>query len=286
MLISKNKRTMTLIIVIFVLLVLSFCIAWDNSALELNSLTITSKDIPVAFDGFRIAHISDPHNAKFGDNNIQLIDLLQKAAPDIIVITGDLVDSRKTNISIALHFAEEAINIAPCYYVPGNHEARILEYDELKNGLMDLGVSVLENDALELTRTDDSVLLLGLQDPSFFTDHLFGDERAVTDRNLRSLMQDNHVYTILLSHRPELFDIYAKYDINLIFSGHAHGGQFRIPFIGGLAAPNQGLFPEYDAGMYTKGNTSMIVSRGIGDSVIPFRLNNPPEVILVELQKH
>ena len=90
-------------------------------------------------------------------------------------------------------------------------------------------------------------------------------------------------YTILLSHRPELFETYAQNNVDLVFSGHAHGGQFRIPFVGGIVAPNQGLFPEYDAGMYTEGNTNMVVSRGIGNSVIPFRLNNRPEVILVEL---
>jgi predicted MPP superfamily phosphohydrolase len=90
-------------------------------------------------------------------------------------------------------------------------------------------------------------------------------------------------FTLLLSHRPEMFDTYVEKDVDLVFSGHAHGGQFRIPFVGGVFAPNQGLFPKYDSGIYSEGNTTMVVSRGIGNSAFPFRINNRPEVILVEL---
>ena len=93
------------------------------------------------------------------------------------------------------------------------------------------------------------------------------------------------IFTILLSHRPEYFETYVEAGLDLVLSGHAHGGQFRLPFAGGLAAPNQGLFPEYDSGLYTEGSTNMVVSRGIGNSVIPVRFNNRPEVIIVELQK-
>ncbi len=102
---------------------------------------------------------------------------------------------------------------------------------------------------------------------------------------LSELMSDNDKYTLLLSHRPELFEVYVKCGADLVLSGHAHGGQFRLPFVGGLVAPNQGLFPEYDAGLYTEGNTNMVVSRGVGNSILPFRFNNRPEVILIELEK-
>ena len=94
----------------------------------------------------------------------------------------------------------------------------------------------------------------------------------------------NEQYTILLSHRPELFDVYVEYDMDIVFSGHAHGGQFRLPFIGGLVAPNQGLFPKYDAGLFVEDNTHMIVSKGIGNSIIPMRFNNRPEVIVITLK--
>ena len=91
-------------------------------------------------------------------------------------------------------------------------------------------------------------------------------------------------YTILLSHRPELFDLYVETEMDLVFSGHAHGGQFRLPFVGGLVAPNQGFFPKYDAGQFNEENTTMIVSRGVGNSIIPIRFNNRPEIVLVTLR--
>ena len=112
---------------------------------------------------------------------------------------------------------------------------------------------------------------------------MFGEVPAMASTKLKNLIDDESGYTILLSHRPELFETYMDGGIDLVFSGHAHGGQFRLPFIGGLVAPNQGMFPKYDAGLYTDGGTSMVVSRGIGNSIIPFRFNNRPEIVLVEL---
>ena len=123
-----------------------------------------------------------------------------------------------------------------------------------------------------------------MEDSSFVTDYLFGDSETVTKDVLSELISDEDVFTILLSHRPELFDAYVECKADLVFSGHAHGGQFRLPFIGGIVAPNQGLFPEYDAGQFKEGSTNMIVSRGIGNSILPFRVNNRPEIVLVELK--
>ena len=246
-------------------------------------MCISSKDIPLSYDGFRIVHISDLHNTEIGKNNADLLEMLRLSNPDMIAITGDLLDSRKTDIPAALHFIEEAVKIAPCYYVTGNHEARIKEYDEFRNSLTALGVAVMEDASIELTQNGEAITLLGVNDPSFQTDYLFGDTGTIMNFKLQELTKENHGFTVLLSHRPELFDIYVENAIDLVLSGHAHGGQFRIPLAGGLFAPNQGLFPQYDAGVYTEKNTSMIVSRGIGNSIIPFRINNPPEIILIEL---
>ena len=129
----------------------------------------------------------------------------------------------------------------------------------------------------------ETIVLLGVNDPSFQTDYLFGDSETVMQSKLQEIINEEDTYTILLSHRPELFKVYTESKVNLVLSGHAHGGQFRIPFMGGLVAPNQGLFPKYDAGLYTEENTNMIVSRGIGNSILPFRFNNRPEVILIDL---
>ena len=277
---TKKK---TICILSGILLILIVWTAWGNIALELNTYTMSSRGLPDAFDGYRIAQVSDLHNAEFGDGNQRLLDMLREAEPDMIAITGDLIDSRKTNIAVALAFAEEAVRIAPCYYVSGNHEARVLEYRELKAGLEAAGVTVLDDARVEIEISGKSITIIGVNDPSFLADYLTSDA-AVMDRKLSELSSEGASFTILLSHRPELFDTYAAHEMDLVLTGHAHGGQFRLPLIGELIAPNQGLFPKYDDGLYSEGNTNMIVSRGLGNSVIPFRFNNRPEVVLIELK--
>ena len=282
--IAKKKKFIFLAVAAAVLVALVIWIAWGNTALELNTYTISSSKLPQSFDGYRIAHVSDLHNTEMGKDNEKLLVMLRDADPDMIAITGDLIDSRNTDIEVALQFIREAVKIAPCYYVTGNHEARVNEYGELKAGMEAAGVTVLEDAKFEISIDGETIMLIGVNDPSYQTDYLFGDSETVMDTKLEELHTEDDVFTILLSHRPELFDIYADHGMDLILSGHAHGGQFRLPFIGGLVAPNQGLFPEYDAGIYTEGNTNMLVSRGIGNSILPFRINNRPEVILIELQ--
>ena len=200
-----KKRPIKLCAISILFFTLLIWTIWGNTALTVNNIKISSSRIPATFSGFRIAQVSDLHNAQFGKGNKKLLELLSESKPDIIAITGDLVDAGHTNIGVALDFAKEAVNIAPVYYVTGNHEASLSQYNELKTGLE----------------------------------------------------------TILLSHRPELFESYARCNIDLVLSGHAHGGQFRLPFIGGLIAPNQGLFPKYDAGLFTNGSTMIICSGGL-----------------------
>lgn len=281
---KKKKRIITIAVVAAVLLALIIWTAWGNTALELNRYTISSDRLPKAFDGYRIAHVSDLHNTEMGKDNEKLLTMLREADPDIIAITGDIIDSRNTDIDIALQFTRTAMEIAPCYYVTGNHEARLSEFDKLKEGMIELGVAVLEDGRINLEQSGETISLLGVSDPSFQTDYLFGDSETVMQSKLHEITNEEDTYTILLSHRPELFEVYTESKVDLVLSGHAHGGQFRIPFVGGLVAPNQGLFPKYDAGIYTEENTNMIVSKGIGNSILPFRFNNRPEVILIELE--
>ena len=257
---------------------------WGNTALMTNAVAISSSRIPAAFSGFRIAQVSDLHNAEFGKNNAELLKLLSESRPDIIVITGDLIDANHTDVGIALGFAQESVRIAPTYYVTGNHEAASQQYDTLKAGLEEEGVIVLEDEAISLERGGETISLIGLADPDFTVKgEMFGEAPVMVSAKLKNLNDGEGKYTIMLSHRSELFETYVNCGIDLVFAGHAHGGQFRLPFIGGVIAPNQGLFPKYDAGLYTDGGTSMVVSRGIGNSIIPFRFNNRPEIVLVEL---
>ena len=277
------KRKHNIIAIVAVIITICCWIGWANTALEINEYKIIHDQIPESFSGFRIAQVSDLHNAELGNGNENLLAMLSQSNPDMIVLTGDLIDSRHTDIEIALDFAGKAVQIAPVYYVTGNHEARVSEYEQLKTGLTDLGVTVLESQKVQITRDGESITLMGIQDPSFSTDYLFGDAESVSRQAITSLQNASDGYTVLLSHRPELFDLYVDAGIDLVFSGHAHGGQFRLPFVGGLVAPNQGFFPKYDAGQFIEENTTMVVSRGVGNSIIPIRVNNRPEIIVATL---
>ena len=282
---KKWNKKHWLCVIAICLVVISVWIVLGNTNLEITECYVTSARIPDSFDCFEIAQISDLHNAEFGDENKDLLVLLSQIKPDVIALTGDLVDSRHTDIDIALDFAGKAVHIAPVYFVTGNHEARVPEYGELKTGLVDLGVTVLENQKVQISKDGESITLMGIQDPSFRTDYLFGDTESVSRQAITSLQNESDGFTVLLSHRPELFDLYVDTGVDLVFSGHAHGGQFRLPFVGGLVAPNQGFLPKYDAGQFIEENTTMIVSRGVGNSIIPFRINNPPEIVVVELKR-
>lgn len=256
--------------VLLIFLALLLWTLWGNTALMVTEYAIADAEIPAAFDGFRIAQVSDLHNAEFGEKNERLLALLEETQPDMIAITGDMIDSRRTDLEAAVTFAREAVKIAPTYYVPGNHEARLpAEYTALKTALSELGVVVLENESLLLTRQDAAITLAGLMDPDFGL-----PEPELTAEH----------YQVVLSHRPELLDKYAGEGLDLVFTGHAHGGQFRLPFIGGLFAPHQGFFPEYTSGVHTQGDTSMVISRGLGNSLFPLRFNNRPELIVVTLE--
>lgn len=261
-------------------------LAWGNRALTVTRLTVESQQLPAPFSGFRIAQVSDLHNAQFGPDNQDLLALLEAEHPDLILLTGDLVDSRRTDLEIAIAFGTRAAQIAPTYYVPGNHEARLSHQDleTLRQGLESGGVTVLENRSEPLERDGAYITLAGVYDPNFYTDYLMNDSALVMDSLLSGQDLEEQDYTVLLSHRPELLDTYAAHPVDLVFAGHAHGGQIRLPGIGGLAAPDQGLFPKYDAGLYTQEGTQMVVSRGLGNSIFPLRVNNRPELVLVELK--
>lgn len=282
---KTKKKFIVLAAIVAILILLIIWIAYGNTDLEIYKYNVKSEDIPSEFDNFRIVQISDLHNAEFGENNEKLLLMLKQADADIIAITGDMIDSRNTDVDVAISFAQKAVNIAPVYYVNGNHESRVLgEYEKLKQGLTDAGVTILENSSADITIGDEAITLIGINDPTFRMDIVDDTMEQNIAHQLVNVIPDNDNYKVLLAHRPEYFDVYAG-KVDLVLSGHAHGGQFRIPFIGGLVAPGQGFFPEYYEGSHIKENTEMIVSRGIGNSIIPFRINNKPEIIVAELTK-
>ncbi len=278
-----NKKVKYILISCVVLILFSAWLLWANKALSAREFIIEDEKIPASFNGFTIAHVSDLHNESFGSGNEKLLALIKEAEPDIIALTGDIIDSSRDNIRVVVEFVTKALEIAPIYYVTGNHEPRTVENNALLNFIEDAGVDMLDNESLSLIREEESISLYGINDPSFVSDYLLGEEPVVS--SLLEGLEKKDGFSILLSHRPEFFDLYAEHGFDLVLSGHAHGGQFRLPFIGGMIAPGQGLFPKYDSGLYQKDGTSMIVSRGLGKSIIPLRFNNRPEVIFITLKE-
>lgn len=282
--IEKKKEKWYALITIVVIIVATVIIL-GNYDVETYKYNIKSEKIPESFDGFRIAQVSDLHNAEFDKYNSTVLQPIFLSRPNIIVITGDMIDSRNTDVDVALSFAQKAVNIAPVYYINGNHESRVPEeYEELKKGLIEAGITVLENESVDITVGEDTITLIGINDPGFRMELVDDTMEQNVAHQLMKVIPDNDNYKVILAHRPEYFDVYAG-NVDLVLSGHAHGGQFRIPLVGGLVAPGQGFFPEYYEGSYIKDNTEMIVSRGVGNSIIPFRINNKPEIIVAELTK-
>lgn len=275
-----NEKMNKILKAIFVIFAVWFSfllwIVYQNKNIQITKYDITNSKIPKSFDKFRIVQISDYHNGTFTRNNEKLIQKLSNCNPDIIVITGDLFDGKDEDFSLCFDLTERLIKLAPVYFVTGNHEKSIKEYQDLKQHLEEIGVTVLEDEITPIERNGESISLLGIQDLNF-------QKKMKNIQNvIQGLMKEN-TYNILLSHRPEIFEDYVSSNVDLVFTGHTHGGQFRIPFIGGIYAPHQGFFPKYDAGLFVKNNTTMIINRGLGQSSIPLRFNNNPEIVLVEL---
>lgn len=274
----KLKR---IFIIVCVIAIAAVYLYWGNNSITVSRCSVSSDKLPDSFDGYRIVQISDLHNKDFGSG---LIEKITELEPDIIVITGDLIDSYSTQTEVAAQFVEDATDIAPVYFITGNHESRLPgEYEFLRNEMEKNGVDVLDGKTLTLEKGGDEISLSGIDDPTFFGSSVLGENEILFNETLASLACDG--FGILLSHRPELLDLYAENGFDLVFSGHAHGGQIRLPFIGGIFAPAQGFFPEYTDGIYESGETSMIVSRGLGNSLFPFRIGNRPEIVLCELEK-
>lgn len=277
---KKKLRWMIVLIIVIAILV---WMIWGNITVGVTRYSVENERLPAVFDHYKIAVVSDLHNAELGEDNKRLVSAIEKEKPDMIAITGDLVDSGRTDIGVAENLIRQLAMTAPCYYVTGNHEAWIGEqYQKLEKILLNEGVVILHDQSVSMTKNDETIQIVGLDDPDF-TDRDSSIQESMLERKLEE-MELTGGFCILLSHRPEVFNAYVAENIDLVLCGHAHGGQFRIPGVGGLVAPNQGLLPKYDAGEYSENNTTMIVSRGIGNSVIPVRINNRQEIVVVELR--
>lgn len=277
---TKKQKYIKLAITLSIVIVIILFCNFQNKHLETTHYTYAAEQLGADLEGYRIVQISDLHNAKFGKNNQKLVDRIRECEPDMIVLTGDLVDSNHTNVDRAVQFVDEIVKICPVYYVTGNHEYWLekSEYDELMDGLIGAGVVILDDQVVEISRGDAKFRLVGLDDKSLADGTLLNNTHNVVHED-----SDEREFTVVLAHEPQYFARYAGTGVDLVLSGHAHGGQFRLPFVGGIVAPDQGFLPEYTAGEYYMNGIEMIVSRGLGNSVIPVRLFNYPEIVCVEL---
>ncbi len=243
---------------------------WENTHFVVTEYEYKNAGVPEEMDGLRILQLSDWHGQSYGKDNRRLLEAVRNCKADVIMITGDLIDSTFTDTEKALAFAKALTEIAPVYYCTGNHEHR-LKAARLRQFLRDLtdgGVHVLTDDTMPFY----GGTLVGLRDP--------GGKK----HTLRRLVKDRapQEFILLMSHKPHYFENYLEAD--LVLTGHAHGGQVRLPWIGGLYAPGQGWLPEYTKGFYTMENTTMLVSRGIGNSHRIPRVFHFPELVLLTIR--
>lgn len=255
----------------------------QNNLISITEVKITSSKIPSSFKGYKILQISDLHNKQFGDNQDVLIQKIKSIDPDIIAITGDLIDSKSYDAEVSMQLIREIVKKYPVYFVTGNHEQWSGKYNRLEKELKKYDVNVLRNEYVGIQKGEQEINLLGIDDPEFVTGNRDEGNIIIDEIKKAKIEMQPDRYNVLLSHRPEFLTEYADEQIDLVLSGHAHGGQVRLPFIGGLVAPNQGVLPKYTAGLYVEQSTSMVVSRGLGNSIIPQRILNRPEIVVVQL---
>ncbi|MCI3027831.1 metallophosphoesterase [Desemzia sp. C1] len=250
----------------------------ENRSLDVDELTIRLPDLPDNLDQLKIVHLSDIHFPKNRIDPDQLIKETQKADPDVIFLTGDLIDRSASIEDVPLaELIRSLSQIAPTYSVSGNHETSSRQLDQWNDIMTENGAVLLENNTHIATLSGEKIAIMGVKD---------GNQTSMIP-----LSEDiKELPILLLAHRPEFFPSYTtdNPDIqpDVTFSGHAHGGQIRLPFIGGLFAPGQGFFPKYTSGVYSSSQNAdqkLVVSRGIGNSLFPLRINNKPHFIVITL---
>lgn len=267
--------------IIGLVLLLAVFLYGENNWIGVTVIEKEFENLPAGFDGFNIVQLSDIHNKAFGKGSKRLIEEVEDLEPDMVVVTGDLVDAKKGKINDSIYMMEELAKKYQVYFVSGNHEWNSKSGEAIIRALEDVGVKVLRNDTMEIRRKNSIIYMAGIDDPAMDS----GGGYQNFEKRLKDLenQENKDEFSILLSHRPEKFDLYAAEGFDLSFCGHAHGGQFRIPLLGGLIAPNQGFFPKYTSGLYERQGSFMIVSRGLGNSIVPQRIFNRPQIISLVL---
>ena len=279
--VQKRRHPLRWVAALLILLAVGWCfLQWQLWGIQVTVTQVGVHGLPDGFEGLRIVQISDLHGHEYGQDSEALLALVAQQAPEFIVVTGDLID-QESHLAMVPALARGLAAIAPTYYVTGNHEWAVGGVPRLKGILTECGVTVLSNQYVTLERNGDSLVLAGVDDPNGYADQktpeeLYGEiQREAGD-----------LCTILLAHRNDRFDQYAAAGYDLVISGHAHGGIVRLPFTDGLLGTDRKLFPTWTAGVYTLGDSTLFVSRGLGNNTVPihgFRLFNRPDLAVLEL---
>ena len=268
-----------LIILALIAAAAAFLIKDSRDDLEISRYEVKSQKLPESFDGFKIVQLSDLHGAEFGEDGMELVEKVKELEPDMIALTGDFVTD-EGDLAAVEKLAARLVKLCPVYFVSGNHEFGSGLAIEVRNILERAGVKYLSNEYLTISRGEDEILLGGVEDPLAYADMLSPDELA---QKMNDAAPD--AFKILLGHRNYWMTEYPELPVDLIFCGHAHGGLIRIPGVGGLLGTDRRLFPDFDAGEYNNGRYTLIVSRGLGNSVSIPRVFNRPEIVCVELTR-
>ncbi len=272
----KNKKFMCLILICVIVLLLGL-----STKIKVVNYNISSEEIQ---NKVKIAVLTDLHSCKYGENQEDLIKVLDAENPDVVLLVGDIYDDvmPNENTSVLLNDLSQKY---PMYYVTGNHEYWSDDIDTVLNLISSFNIKILDGATETLVVNGQEINFCGITDPDVVT---YTDEGTSIRNQLENLkdVNKNGNFTVLLAHRPELIETYKEYDFDLVVSGHAHGGQWRIPLIlNGLYAPNQGFFPKYAGGFYEFENMDFIVSRGLAkESTRVPRFYNRPEVVIVEVE--
>lgn len=269
---------------LLVLALLALGVWWGNNSIQTEEFSFSAPGVPETFDGFRIVHLTDLHGKQFGEGNARLIAAVEKASPDLIALTGDFVDE-KCSVEDVVPLIEGLIQLAPVYYVTGNHEWGSRQAQSTVQRLRELGVVCLENQFVPVERDGQHILIAGVHDPNGRADQKTPEQLAA-----EVYASEPNPFWLLLAHRSNLFNgKYCRLGASLTLCGHAHGGIWRLPFTDGLIDSEMKLFPSFTSGFYhcTDANCSgawVFVSRGLGNTPRGgFRLFNRPQVAVITL---
>lgn len=257
----------------------------DNKFINVSKYEIKSNKLPIEFNKFKIVHLSDFHSYDFGKNNIKVIEKINDENPDIIVMTGDMVNKYDNNFDRFLKLSEILSKSYRMYYIVGNHEKRLRDYhlNFIIEKLSQFNIKILNDEKIIIKRKNAFINIYGIDIPLSFYKirNRPSNIEDVVDSVLKRCKEKE--YNILLAHNPLYFEIYSKFSVDLTLSGHVHGGMVRLPFVGGVLSPERKLFPKYSSGVYKVNNKELIVSRGLGHSKPGMRLFNMPEIVSITL---